>query len=69
MRTGYHSRSTGYDVADVDSVRDHVGIHRIGCIYGRAQSETPWIELAVDAWLYGYPVSLVLFVEGCDLDW
>lgn len=69
MRTGYHSRSAGDDVADVDGVRDHVGIHSLGCIYGRAPPEFPRIELAVDAGLYGYPVSLVSFIQWCDLGW
>lgn len=63
MRTGYHSRSTGDDVADVDGIRDHVGIHSFGCIHGRAPPEPPRIELAVDAGLHGYPVSLVPLVQ------
>lgn len=63
MRPGYHSRSTCDDVADVDGVRDHVGIHSFGCIYGRAPPESPRIELAVNAGLHGYPVSLLLFIQ------
>lgn len=57
MRPSEHPRSIGDDVADVDSIRNHDGIHRVGYIYGRVKSESSRAELEVDAGFYSYPVS------------
>ena len=57
MRASEHPRSIGDDVADVDSIRNHDGLHRVGHIYGRVKSELSRDELEVDAGFYSYPVS------------
>lgn len=58
MFAGKHPRSAGHDVADVDGVRNHARVHRIGCVYGRVESESSRVELEVDAGFYSYPVSV-----------
>lgn len=57
MRTSEHPRSIGDDVADVDSIWNHDGLHRVSYIYGRVKSEISRAELEIDAGFYSYPVS------------